>query len=662
MNRFTLFFILLLLSLPVYGTGEGLMEVETEAENSASDRLPVVGVSLYTAGLAQIVHETIVSGDEVLSFPVDPRDIDDLLKSLSIEDLDGGIVDTVNFDSNEPLSVSLGDLRLNPSGSPSITDFLLRTQGESVTVESKTGVHSGRIFSVEVRKSEEESKTILNLMESGKIFAVDISELKSLRFDDRVLQDELSSALKLIADSRLKSVRKLRISSRGRGERRLRLSYIKEVPLWKTSYRIVLDEEGQARLEGWAIVQNTSGSSWEDIRLSFVAGRPNAFAMDLSTPRYITRKRLDVAAAAPMEPEVYEKAYAPEPSASRSRVFAEAPARADEVYEQEEAESFTPPALVSQASGAREGNFYRYNVRHPVTVNARSSAMIPILTEEAAGSSLGIYDPAYGVVFKGIRLSNKTDAHWAAGPVTVREGRFYGGDAMLPEMIPGSERLVTYAEHGTLDVDKIITSEPQRITALKIAEGVLHRTDKITRETEYRIEGAEKELLIIHPREAGWKLIDSPPPSKETQGEYRFSITEWEEPLKIGEEYIISRTFSLNSFTVSDLQMYIEWSEISSEMKRVFTKIADLRQAVENIRLQINTLNGRVNRIERDQNRVRENMKVLDKESDLFHQYSESLAAQEEEIRQLYSDISAKQSELSAAEGKLREYIDSLEI
>jgi hypothetical protein len=55
-------------------------------------------------------------------------------------------------------------------------------------------------------------------------------------------------------------------------------------------------------------------------------------------------------------------------------------------------------------------------------------------------------------------------------------------------------------------------------------------------------------------------------------------------------------------------------------------------------------------------------MKVLDKESDLFHQYSESLAAQEEEIRQLYSDISAKQSELSAAEGKLREYIDSLEI
>jgi hypothetical protein len=195
MNRFTLFFVLLLLSLPVYGTGEGLMEVETEAENSASDRLPVVGVSLYTAGLAQIVHETIVSGDEVLSFPVDPRDIDDLLKSLSIEDLDGGIVDTVNFDSNEPLSVSLGDLRLNPSGSPSITDFLLRTQGESVTVESKTGVHSGRIFSVEVIKSEEESKTILNLMESGKIFAVDISELKSLRFDDRVLQDELSCRL-----------------------------------------------------------------------------------------------------------------------------------------------------------------------------------------------------------------------------------------------------------------------------------------------------------------------------------------------------------------------------------------------------------------------------------------------------------------------------------
>lgn len=662
MNKFTFLFVLLILSLPVYGTGEGMMEVENGAETSVSDRLPVTRVTLYTAGLAQMVHETTVSGDGIISFPVDPKDIDDLLKSLSIEDLDGGTVDVVNFDSSEPLSVTLGDMRLNPSGSPSMTDFLLRTQGESVTVRTGSGTHSGRIFSVEVLQREEGPQTILNLMESGEISAVDISGLTSLTYDDQVLQDELASALELIAGSRLKSVRNLRISCRGRGERRIRLSYIKAVPLWKTSYRIVLDEKGRPRLEGWAIVQNTGGSSWEDVRLSFVAGRPNAFTMDLSTPRYITRKRVDVAAETPMGPTAYEMAYAPEPSASRSRAFAEAPAMADEMYEYEEAESYAPPAVTSQAAGVREGNFYRYDISHPVTVNARSSAMIPIVSEENAGDSLGIYDPAYGIVFKGIRLTNNTDAHWAAGPVTVNEGRYYGGDAMLPEMIPGSERLVTYAEHGTLEVEKIVTSEPQRITALKIADGVLYRTDKITRETEYRIEGDEKELLIIHPREGGWKLIDNPPVAEENQSEYRFSISEWEKPVKLREEYIISRTFSLNTFTQSDVQVYIEWAEISPAMKRAFTRIAGLRQDVETIRLELDSLNSRLGRIERDQNRVRENMKVLDKESDLFRQYSASLASQEEEIRQLYSDISGKQSEKAAAEKRLREYIYSLKM
>ena len=660
-----MFFILLLIfSLPVYSSGEGMMEVGTEAEPSIQDRLPVTRVTLFTAGLAQMVHETTVSGDETISFPVDPKDIDDLLKSLTIEDLDGGTVDVVNFDSSDPLSVTLGDFRINPSGSPSITDFLLRTQGESVTVTSGSRTHSGRIFSIEVFQREDGPRTTLNLMKSGEISAVNITDLTSLKFDDRALQEELTSALKLIADSRLKSVRNLQISLKGSGERRIRLSYIKAVPLWKTSYRIVLDEDGLPRLEGWAIVQNTGGSSWKDVRLSFVAGRPNAFTMDLSTPRYVSRRRIDIAAETPMGPTAYDKAYPPEPSASKRLAYSEAPsmAMADELYAYEEEESYAPPAMTSQAAGVREGNFYRYDIVHPVTVNARSSAMIPIVTEEKAGDSLGIYDPAYGIVFKGVRLTNNTDAHWAAGPVTVSEGRFYGGDALLPEMIPGSKRLLTYAEHGTLEVEKILTSEPQRITALKIADGILYRTDKITRETEYRIEGEEKELLIIHPRENGWKLINNPPVAEENQREYRFSISEWEKPVKIGEEYIISRTFSLTNFTKSDIAVYIEWPEISSAMKRAFTRIADLRQDVENIRVEINGLNSRLGRIERDQSRVRENMKVLDKESDLFRQYSASFASQEEEIRQLNSDISAKQAEITAAERKLRDYIYSLEL
>jgi len=663
MNRFTLCFILcLIFALPVYSAGEGMMETEI----AVTEKLPVTRVTLFTAGLAQMVHETTVTGDEIITFPVDPKDINDLLKSLNIEDLDGGTVDVVNFDSSDPLSVTLGDFRLNPSGSPSINDFLYRTQGESVSVKSGDSTHSGRIFSIEKIQHEDGPQTMLNLMNNGEINAVDITDLDSLKFDDPILQRELTTALKMIADARLKSVRNLRISLKGNGKRRIRLSYIKAVPLWKTSYRIVLDKDGVPRLEGWAIVQNTGSISWEDIQLSFVAGRPNAFTMDLSTPRYVTRRRLDIAATAPMGPTTYEKAYAPEPQASRSRTYSEAPSMAMEAdsydYAYEAEEPYTPPAMTTQAAGVREGNFYRYEINHPVTVNARSSAMIPIVSEEEAGSTLGIYDPSYGIVFKGIKLKNNTDAHWAAGPVTVTEGRIYGGDALLPEMIPGSNRLLTYAEHGTLEVDKITTSQPQRITALKITDGILYRTDKITRKTEYKVEGEEKELLIIHPRESGWKLTQNPVIAEENQSEYRFSVSEWKEPVRISEEYIITRQFSLYNFRKSDISVYIEWTEVSPGMKVALIRIAALKQAVENIQTEINNLNNRLNRIVRDQSRMRENMKVLDKDSELFRQYASTFTSQEQELTQLNTDITSKQAEITAAEKTLREYIASLKL
>lgn len=87
------------------------------------------------------------------------------------------------------------------------------------------------------------------------------------------------------------------------------------------------------------------GSCYQ-VQLSFVEGRPNAFTMDLAPPRNVTRRQVNIAAETPMGPTTYNKAYA-------------------------------PPAMASQASGVRERNFYRYDINHPGTVNARSTGYDP---------------------------------------------------------------------------------------------------------------------------------------------------------------------------------------------------------------------------------------------------------------------------------------------
>ena len=651
---------MLFFSLPVFSSGEGMIEQEQRPDAD----FPVTRVNLFTAGLAQMVHETEVDGNQVIEFPVDPKDINDILKSLNVEDLDGGTVDVINFDSTDPLNIILGDYRINPSGSPALMDFLRRSQGESVTVTVENEIYRGRIFSIETAVKSETSRIILNLFSAGSIIPADITDLSKLRFDDSLLQAELESALSLIAESRLKSMRTLKLSFRGEGKRRVRLSYIKAVPLWKTSYRIILDEDGLPRLEGWAIVQNTGGSAWTGVELSFIAGRPNAFTMDLSTPRWVTRQRADIAGSAPIGATSYEKAYAPQAAPSRSReAYSEAPsALMDDYPAAFEEERYVPQAIAPQAGGVREGNFYRYDLRSPVTVDARSSAMIPILSVEAAGTSLAVYDPAYNTVFKGIMLENKTDGHWSSGPVTVTEGRFYGGDALLPEMIPGSSRLLTFAEHGTLEVEKSISDRPQKIISLKISDGLLYRTDKITRDTVYRIMGDDNELLIIHPKQYGWKLASAPDVSEENNSEYRFRLSDWSGAVTVSEEYIISNQFSLTGFRENDIGVYLSWDGISAEMKAALTDIARLRKELEEIRAELNSLGSRLSRIEREQNRIRENMKVLDKDSDLFRQYTDTFSSQEEEINRINGLITGQQQQLSAAERALRDYISGLNL
>lgn len=663
MNRINLLFILFVaLGSPVLTAGEGSPE-----SIGQQDRFSVKAVTLYTAGLAWMVYETEVNGNETVPFQVEQKDINDILKSLVVEDLGGGTVDAINFDSEDPLSVALSDLRVNPSGSPELVAFLKRTQGESVTVLVGEQESSGRIFSTEVQINGENRQVILNLMDSTGIKPVNISDVSNIRFDDPVLQNELLSALELMSRSRVKTSRFLKISFRGEGRRTVRLSYIRAVPLWKTSYRINLNEEGEPRLEGWAMVQNTGSDDWKDVALSFVAGQPNAFTMDLATPRYVQRQSVETAVAKPLGPTAYDKSYTEEPSARSSYKSAIPSAaygsmmdRNDEISMAEEA--YSPAPVDSQASGISAGNFYRYTVNQPVTVYARSSAMIPIISQRDIGSSLAIYDPSYNVVFKGLRLINNTKAHWAAGPVTVSEGRFYGGDALIPEMIPGAERLISYAIHGSVEVDRIVESEPQRLESLVMVDGLLKRTDKIRRTTEYRIKGEEKELLIIHHKERGWKLIEHPPIAGETDSEYRFTLDQWDAPVKVTEEYIVSQQYSLANLRLNDIDYYVQWEGISVDMKQAFSEIAAILRHMESIRSELSSLNSRLSRLERDQNRVRENMKVLDSESDLYKRYADQLDEQETEIRQIHLDLDRKQQDLSDVNRSLKDYISGLDL
>ncbi len=151
-----------------------------------------------------------------------------------------------------------------------------------MSVERKTRVSGGTTLEVEV---------ISLVTDAGEVREVELTPATSVRLMDATLNQEVGKYLTLLASERDQDLRRMAISTEGKGERQIYVSYISEVPVWKTTYRIVLSPKAESKplLQGWAIVDNTVGEDWNDVQLSLVAGAPQSFIMQLSQPFYATR-------------------------------------------------------------------------------------------------------------------------------------------------------------------------------------------------------------------------------------------------------------------------------------------------------------------------------------------------------------------------------------
>ncbi len=73
---------------------------------------------------------------------------------------------------------------------------------------------------------------------------------------------------------------------------RLKISYVTESPAWKPSYRIVLEDDGTARLQGWAVVDNVSGEDWKGVKVGVGSTSALTFRYDLHSVRLVERQML----------------------------------------------------------------------------------------------------------------------------------------------------------------------------------------------------------------------------------------------------------------------------------------------------------------------------------------------------------------------------------
>ncbi len=651
--------------------------------------LPLKRVVLFSSSVGFFEHAGPIEGNKQIEFSFKTSDINDLLKSMVVQDRSGGLIKAVNYGSPEPLTRTLRTLAVDLTDSPTLAEIFQQLRGQEVelkTPEPLTGV----IVGVEVRQvprgaDQVAEVEILHVRTQEGLKSVRLESIEQTRFLSEKVEREFQHSLELLAGERAADLKTVKLDCQGDGKRNVAVGYIQEAAVWTTSYRLVLADDKPPFLQGWAIVENTSLTDWKDVELTLVSGRPISFVMDLYQPLFMARPLVTPERHAFLSPRVYDQDLAADPFGEPKAVgrrsgrgssgglgggmgglggfgggggggfFGGQPAHTTAEGFHAAGDLVVPidprQGVQSAAAGEDVGELFRYVIKTPVTLPRNESAMLPIVNEEVAGEKVAIYNPAVHVKhpLSGLKLTNSTKLHLLQGPTTLFDADEYAGDARIEDIPPGSTRLVSYALDLETEVVSESKPEEQAIVALSIRKGGLHIKQKGTRRSHYTIKNSgdkAKTVLLERPIDPAWTIV-APQPAERTRSLSRFSATA--EPGKaqtliVAEERDLAETLLLANIEMGQLEMFLQAKAASPALKQIFEEMVRRKSALAQLVDQRTLIERHIGTLAVDQERVRQNLRALNgldtagsnktTSDELTQRYLKMLSQTEDELAQ----------------------------
>jgi hypothetical protein len=701
------------LLLAAVSSGQSSTPSSPSADPAA--RLPVTRVILYKNGVGYFEHAGHVRGSQDVNVDFTTAQLNDVLKSLTVLDLGKGRITGVSYNSVAPLERRLGSLHLPVGENPTTAQFLDALRGARLEVRNGTESAVGRLLSVEDRdvagKGDQKiSLTQISVVsDGGDVRIFDLTPSTSVRVAEREVNDEVGKYLGLVASTRDQDVRRMTISTAGEGERNLLVSYISEVPVWKSTYRIVIPSDGKPLLQGWAIVDNTVGEDWKDVELSLVAGAPQSFVQELSQPYYTRRPVVALPENAMLTPQTHEATLeeatpAPPPMASAGVVGGVAggvPVNAPKLAIPSRISSSVGGGVGAGSGGSankkfldedvnyivtdkereafgdtvgqsRElGDLFEYKLKDRITIRKNQSALVPILQSRIDAEKVSVWNPSDSNVLHALWVDNTSDLTLDGGSFNVLEGDAFAGEGLMGAIKPGEKRLLSYAADLGVLVDAKQKTDNQRVTKITIAHGTMTQSTQERQENTYTIRNRDtstRTLVIEHPARPGWKLTDDEKPAESSASFHRFRLTV--EPKKtttllVKEYRPILNSYALTNVTDNQIKFFLEQKMINPDVEKALRRIVAQKNDVAGLDGMIAGRRAQVTSISEDQQRVRENMKALkgsSEEKALVERYVRELNEQEDRVQALRREISELQQKRDTAQITLNGMIEALQM
>ena len=609
-------------------------------QEQAAQPLKVRKIVVYKHGVGYFEREGKVTGNQQVALTFKTAQMKDLLKSLFAVDLNGGQIATIQYDTKDPLSRQLEDILITVPEENTLTKFLTQLKGARVEATVAGEKVTGSVLGIEpiVKQTKDGMSTSYKLVlyaDGGKIQPIDLLETQSLKLLDEGLQKDLARVLDIHLKAKYADRKSVVLNATGQGERSIRVGYIIETPIWKTSYRLLFADNEKPLLQGWAILENTTDEDWDQVDVSFVAGSPMSFVMDLYTAYYPQRAEIPVGVTAapkpdPMAPREKAGAAAPPAPSGRGRMMAEAKKdamdkdRAEEGLARrelrknlaEELESAVAPAV----DGVEVGDLFAYQAKEKVSVKRGQAALVPILSERVDGGERVLFyrGSASARPMNAYYFKNSTALTLEAGPVTVFDGSTCVGEGLMRKVLKKDMKdMIPFAVEAGVSVDRKVNQRSDPVTRGTIANGVLTLTYTQNYESLYSAKsqiGKDTVLYLDHPKTPNFKLAEPAKSEEEVDGHYRFRLelkAGQTAELKVRESMPAVNSISLLGTPSETIRFYLQQRYLSDAAKALLKELIASQGEINRLRARETELAQERTRITEDETRVRQNVQVL---------------------------------------------------
>jgi hypothetical protein len=476
------------------------------APAALATELPVRGVTLSSTGLAQIERAGEVAADQPVVFRAPLGDIDDLLRSLMILD-PVGRVEGLSLPARDLLNEAFRGLPLRPADFENRASLLNALRGQ----EAEAAGARGRIATA----AETEAGLALSLIAPRGLLSVLLKPGDEVTLTDPALAARVARAAEALAAARSDDERRIEIRLKADRARQVAAIYVAGAPLWKPSYRLLAPALGatgaQARLMGWAVVENASGSDWEGVRVSLVSDDAAAFRQPIFEPITVPRPELPVriAEAIRVRPDTGAMPRMPAAAPMMAPPAAAPPPTMNDLMNAPAVSAAPAPApapallAVNVAAQAAAGRV-AFTLEQPVTLRSGETANLPFLDLNLPAERVWWVQNLWTArPLQALRFRNMSNHVLPDGLVTVFDGAgapSFLGDAELRALSPGDQRLIAFARDRDvrLSSQSIEQVEPTRFS---LRRGFMTFEAKMIDET----------VVTIDPREAsGMMVIDLP--------------------------------------------------------------------------------------------------------------------------------------------------------